>query len=469
MLIYKPSVVKNNSRNIALPSRIRSFNRLWQITLLVMAVFLMCSNLAFANPDYVTYWPTYNPSTGGTFFNGPADVGFLKSNGNLLIVDSNAGVTMGGEVVILQTDGTYIGKIASLNDTGPVRVCTDPNSGDVYVATYYESTLRRYTEAGGTLTLSDTWTGCTANGGFGPYSWGKLFGVAVNSAGTIYVVDYDGLRILAMNSAGQCVANPITAYGPGAIAFQNLTGISIDSADNIYVSDYGKKVIVKYNSAGVWQQTLNSYVLNGVSTNFSSPKDIDIDQATNVMYITEGGGLNAGLIKLDSGGNFLTRVKKYNVATTFSVPFGAGISGGYIYATDYGHSSVVKFLDSSRKVSVIASANGRVTADVSDVIINCTNATCVDQFVNNKTIVLTATPDAGYKVTWGGDGSSAGSAATCTLNNIGADKNITVTFSPIAGPPSTSVPTLSEWGMILLFLLLCIAAMVHFRRNRSLC
>ncbi|WP_027359683.1 IPTL-CTERM sorting domain-containing protein [Desulforegula conservatrix] len=467
MLINNPSAAKNSIRNIALLSNIISGKRLWLKTLPFMAGFLMCSGLAFANPDYVTYWPTYNPSTGGTVFNGPADVGFLKSNGSLLIVDSNAGLEGAGEVVNQQTDGTYIGKIAANNNTGPVRVCTDSNTGDVYIATYYEKKVRRYTEAGGILTIANTWTGCTANGGFGPYNWGKVFGVAVNSAGTIYVIDYDGLRIIAMNSAGQCVAAPLSAYGPGGTGvFLNPTGIAIDSADNIYVSDYGKKVIVKYNSAGVWQQTLTSYMLNGVSTNFSTPRDIDIDPATNAMYITEGGGANAGLIKLDSSGNFLTRVKKYNVATTFSSPFGAGVSSGYIYATDYGHSSVVKLLDSSWKVSVTASAHGTVTADVSDVITNCTNATCVDQFVNNKTIVLTATPDAGYKVTWGGDGSSAGSAATYTVNNIGADKTITVTFSAMASPP-TSVPTLSEWGMIILSSLLAVSAIFTMRRKRQ--
>jgi hypothetical protein len=436
----------------------------WTVcSIITLACYFISSSPAFANPDYVTFWNTYN---GGTAFNGPTDVSRLASNGNLLIVDSNAGVVGGGEVVILQQDGTYVGEIVPNDNTGPVRVCTNPTTGDVYVATYYDSKLRRYTDNGaGVLTLADTWTGCTLSGGHGPYAWGKLFGVAINSSGDIYVVDYDNRRIIPMNTAGQCQAIPISTYGPGgAGTFANPTGIAFDSADNIYVTDYTRKILVKYDSAGTWQQTISTYALKGVATAFSRPIDIDIDPATNAMYLMEGSGTNAGVIKLDSSGNFLTRFRSYNAGTTFSSPFGMGLADGYIYATDYGHNSVVKILDSSRKVSVTASANGTVAADVSDVITGCSNATCVDQFVNNKTIVLTATPAAGYKVTWGGDGSCTGSAATCTLNNINADKTITATFSPLA-TASVSVPTLSQWGEVLFLVSLILTAIFILRRR----
>ena len=83
-----------------------------------------------------------------------------------------------------------------------------------------------------------------------PFSWGKTFGVAINSVGVIDVVDYDNLRILKMNSAGQCLGAPLSTYGAGETGVSlNPTGIAIDSNDNVYVSDYGKKVIVKYDSS----------------------------------------------------------------------------------------------------------------------------------------------------------------------------------------------------------------------------
>lgn len=404
----------------------------------------MYPTAALASFEYVTHWSTYNPSTGGTAFNGPTHVAFLKSNNNMLIVDSNAGVTGGGEVVIQAQDGTFVRKQAELDSQGPVRAAVDNNSGDVYIATYYESKLRHFTEAGGTLTLSHTWSGCTANGGFGPYTWSKLFGVAVDSTGAIYVNDYDGLRVIKLNSAGQCLAAPLTTYTKNSTAgqvFLNLTGVAVDSADNVWVADYGKKVVVQFDSTGTWQKTFTGFANCGSTTNFSSPKDIQIDTSNNDIFITDSGLF--GTIKLNSNGDFLSKVTTYNTNTTFSVPFGSGLYGtgasAILWATDYGHSAVVKLKNPTRKVSVTASANGTVAADVGGVITGTTGGnTCVDQFVDASTVVLTATPSAGFATTWGGADGSGCSGNTCTLSSIGADKVVTATFAS-AGPfPSVS-------------------------------
>lgn len=406
-----------------------------------VASAFLCSSPALASFEYVTHWGRFDTSGANAAFNGPTDVAFLKSNGNLVIVDSNAGVTGGGEVVIQQTDGTYVTKVASVNTLGPVRAAVDPNSGDVYLSTYYESKIRHYTEAGGALTLAHTWTGCTANGGNGPYNWTKTFGVAVDSTGAIYVNDYDNLRIIKMNTSGQCLAAPLTTYTkngtPGQV-FLNLTGLAVDSADNVWAADYGQKVVVKYNSTGVWQTTLTGFTNCGTTTAFDSPKDIDIDTTTNDMFITDN---TNGFIKLDSSGNFLTKATKYNTNTSFSVPFGGGFTSGFYYATDYGHSAVVKYQNPVRKVSVTASAGGTVAADVGGVITGTTGGnTCTDQFVDASTVVLTATPAGGYTTTWGGADGAACTGNTCTLTNIGADQVVTATFTSASTPTQPSAP-----------------------------
>jgi len=66
----------------------------------------------------------------------------------------------------------------------------------------------------------------------------------------------------------------------------------------------------------------------------------------------------------------------------------------------------------------------------------------------------TAVPDAGYQVAaWSGACAFAGSADVCRLTNIQADKASAVSF--VAAPlTTTAVPTLSEWGLILLCLLM---------------
>lgn len=416
---------------------------------------LMYPASALADFPYVTHWDHFDTSGANAMFNGPTDVAFLKSNGNLLVVDSNAGVTGGGEVVIQQPDGTYVTKVAALNDNAPVRAAVDPNSGDVYTSTYYESKIRRFTEAGGTLTLADTWSGCTANGGNGPYTWGKTFGVAVDSTGAIYVSDYDNLRILKMNTAGQCLAAPLSTYTKNSVpgqVFLNLTGLAVDSSDNLWAVDYGKKVLVKYDSSGVWQTTLTGFSNCGTTTAFSSPKDIDIDPVTNDMFISDSGA-NLGIIKLDSSGNFLTKTSKYNTNTSLSVNFGGGYTSGFYYETDYGHNAVVKYQNPTRKVSVTASANGTVAADVGGVITGTTGGnTCVDQFVDATTVVLTATPSSGYNVTWDGADGAGCTGNTCTLSSISANKLVTATFVLANAAPTASGVAISgtaRVGMVL--------------------
>lgn len=72
----------------------------------------------------------------------------------------------------------------------------------------------------------------------------------------------------------------------------------------------------------------------------------------------------------------------------------------------------------------------------------------------------TATPDRGYQVAaWTGACAFAGSAAVCQLSNIQADQVSGVSFAPAIAPASVSpIPTLSEWGLLLLASLLSLLA-----------
>jgi hypothetical protein len=67
-----------------------------------------------------------------------------------------------------------------------------------------------------------------------------------------------------------------------------------------------------------------------------------------------------------------------------------------------------------------------------------------------------ATPNAGYQVlSWGGDCATAGSVVQCTLSNVQAHKSATVSFvAAVVGGAVNAIPTLSEWGLLGLGLLL---------------
>src|SRR5205085_6917814 len=87
-------------------------------------------------------------------------------------------------------------------------------------------------------------------GGNGKFQNGAA-GVAVDSAGNIYVADPDALhsRIQKFNSAGVFVS-ALGGPGNGNGQFSGPVGIAIDSSDNLYVADTGNNRVQKFDSAG---------------------------------------------------------------------------------------------------------------------------------------------------------------------------------------------------------------------------
>lgn len=71
----------------------------------------------------------------------------------------------------------------------------------------------------------------------------------------------------------------------------------------------------------------------------------------------------------------------------------------------------------------------------------------------------TAVPDDGYQVAyWDGACLFSGQSTQCTLSNIRSDQRTTVSFTTSAQQEQVDIPTLSQWGMILLAGLLLMLA-----------
>ncbi len=105
------------------------------------------------------------------------------------------------------------------------------SAGNVYVAEYYNNRIQKFSSDG---TFITSWgSEGTGNGQFSsPYD------VAIDSAGNVYVADSDNNRIQKFSSDGTF----ITAWGSegtGNGQFSDPYGIAIDSAGNVYVSEEG--------------------------------------------------------------------------------------------------------------------------------------------------------------------------------------------------------------------------------------
>jgi hypothetical protein len=77
----------------------------------------------------------------------------------------------------------------------------------------------------------------------------KPTGIAVDTAGLVYVADRGNNRVQKFPSAGNLISK-WGSHGSGNGQFSAPSGIAVDTARNVYVSDSGNHRIQKFSSSG---------------------------------------------------------------------------------------------------------------------------------------------------------------------------------------------------------------------------
>jgi sugar lactone lactonase YvrE len=390
--LHSTAITNSPERLAAWGRRLRLFVLLLALPLSTLAVFSLVS-VAAAQSIYseaYTFTTFAGQSSIGSADGAGSDARFnypegvaVDSAGNVYVADSGNStirkITSAGGVSTIAGFAGITGSADGTNSDArfwnPEGVAVD-GAGNVYVADSFNSTIRKLTPVG------TNWVVTTLAGGFS-----KPGGVTVDSAGNLYVADTLSDTIRKMTPVGtNWVVSTLagTPYisgtndGTGTNAqFFWPSGVAVDSAGNVYVADSWNQTIRKVTPAGVvttlaGNASITDYYDNpvggyadgaGSAARFNYPRGVAVDSATN-LYVADAGndmirkvtlaGTNWMVTSLAGLASSAGCVDGTGSAARFNYPEGAAVdNNGNVCVADTGNATI-RIITSAAFVSTIA-------------------------------------------------------------------------------------------------------------------
>ncbi len=273
---------------------------------------------------------------------------------------------------------------AKLNSPNGLAIDAADN---VYIADSGNHRIRKVSAADGTISTfaGNGSAGYTASEDGGPATAAKLYSptsLALDQAGNVYIADYNNHKIRKVKAADGKISTfagiPAYSYGfegdngPATTAkFRNPWGVAVDSAGNVYISDRSSYRVRKVDTAGVIT-TIAGNGNNGFSGDGGSATDAALSDVT--MVVVNGSGSKIYLmdysnnrVRLVSGGIITSVTAEYDTRVPnrrgdggqvrfagLNLPEGVAVdAAGNTYISDtYNHA--IRKVDRSGVISTVA-------------------------------------------------------------------------------------------------------------------
>ena len=175
------------------------------------------------------YEPVGGTSSGTTGYNSAYTPFYYSDSEQILRADDLQGTNQ----ITYGSQGSGVGQFY-----GAYGIAVD-SAGRIYVADTYNCRVVRIDDMNGT-----NWT-TYGTYGSGPGQFNDPSGIAVDSAGRIYVMDTGNSRLVRMDDMNGTNWHAFGTVGSGVGQFASFTSVAVDAANRIYVADTGNRRIVR--------------------------------------------------------------------------------------------------------------------------------------------------------------------------------------------------------------------------------
>src|SRR5712664_2207277 len=126
------------------------------------------------------------------------------------------------------------------------------------------------------------------------------YGIALDSAGRIYVADTYNSRVVRIDDMNGTNWTTFGTSGSAVGQFMNPSGISVDSAGRIYVMDTGNNQLVRMDDMNGtnWTTLTQSPVINSYIYSLQSPIGVAVDAAGKI-YIADAEYYRPAVVRVD--------------------------------------------------------------------------------------------------------------------------------------------------------------------------